>query len=281
MTPCDQPSIIHSGTRANALHIAANNGNVAMAEVILDLITSPDLVERMYPNETPENRAKRQEYLLDLYLNMPKKGDFDTPLHQASKWGHWPVIQLLVQYSSCDTTRLNRQDKTPADEACSRISPVDQDVKKKIQELLEDRVYIPVFRSEDHSVPGFIGDTLSPSDSNIESINVPTSSPSSTSRNHLNAPVMSPKGNRNMLSPFRNVNSTHCDSPMITVKNLNSNLPFSDKNSPVTSPITIKALMGPLSPADAEKIRQEWKKASPTVKLIRLTDPDKGILNVF
>ena len=79
-----------------------------MAEVILDLITSSDLVERMYPNESPENRAKRQEYLLDLYLNMPNKGHFDTPLHQASKWGHWSVIELLVQYSSCNTNILNR-----------------------------------------------------------------------------------------------------------------------------------------------------------------------------
>ena len=74
MSPCDQPAIIHSGTRANALHIAANAGKTRMAEVILELVTDPMLVKRMYPNDSPECQAKRQEYLLDLYLNMPKKG---------------------------------------------------------------------------------------------------------------------------------------------------------------------------------------------------------------
>ena len=96
MTPCDQPSIIHSGTRANALHIAAQNGNVGMAALILEMISSLELVERMYPNESPEKLVQRQEYLLDLYLNMPKKGDFDTPLHQASKWGKIKFKSNLV-----------------------------------------------------------------------------------------------------------------------------------------------------------------------------------------
>ena len=162
MTPCDQPAIIHSGTRANALHIAANVGKLKMAEVILELVTDIDLVKRMYPNESPESLAKRQEYLLDLYLNMPKKGDFDTPLHQASKWGHWPIIQLLVDYSSCDTKRRNRDNLTPAEVACSRVSPVDSDVKKKIIDLLADRVYIPVYRAADYSMPGYVGDPVSP-----------------------------------------------------------------------------------------------------------------------
>lgn len=159
MTPCDQPAIIHSGTRANALHVAANLGKLRMAEVILELVTHPSiLVERMYPNESPKSIAKRQEYLLDLYLNMPKKGDFDTPLHQASKWGHWQVVQLLVEYSSCDTTRKNRDCLTPVEVVCSRVSsPADADVKKRIIDLLADRVYIPVYQVEDNSLPGYIG----------------------------------------------------------------------------------------------------------------------------
>ena len=147
---------------------------------------------------------------------------------------------------------------TPSQVICERTSPVDQDVKRKILDLLEDKVYIPVFRADDLSVPGFIGDPLSPADSKIETLNV--SSPSA--KNPLSN-LLSPK-----VSPFK---GTYTDSPMITVKK--SFL----ESSPVTSPVAIRALMGPLSPKDAEKVRLEWKKVSPASKLIRLSDPDKGL----
>ena len=73
VTTCDTPAVIHSGTHSNALHFAATSGNVKMVQKILDRVQDPDLMERMYPEESPEARAKRQEYLLDLYLNMPNK----------------------------------------------------------------------------------------------------------------------------------------------------------------------------------------------------------------
>ncbi len=43
------------------------------------------------------------------------------------------------------------------------MSPVDADVKKRIIDLLADRVYIPVYRVEDNTLPGYIGDPVSPS----------------------------------------------------------------------------------------------------------------------
>ena len=64
-TPCDTPSILHSGTRANALHVAASESGAMgksspkMTQKVLDSILSPDLMERMYPGETAENRARR------------------------------------------------------------------------------------------------------------------------------------------------------------------------------------------------------------------------------
>jgi hypothetical protein len=277
MSPCDQPSIIHTGTRANALHVAAAAGKVKMAELILDLVTDPSLTERMYPNDSQESRAKRQEYLLDLYLNMPKKGDFDTPLHQAAKWGHWEVVKLLVEFSSCDTKRLNRENQTPAQVSCSRMSKPDADFKKKIIDLLSDRVYIPVYRAIDQSLPGFIGEPWSPSNSD----NILASSPS---RNSLRPPSLnpmwSPMSPRTRASPFKN---TFGDSPLIVstvIKNLDSsfiNLEHSLENSPIRSPISFQAFMGPLSPIDADKVKNEWKKNSPSTKLMRLTDPDKGL----
>ena len=247
MTPCDQPAIIHSGTRANALHIAANAGKVKMIELILGLITDPALVERMYPNESAESIAKRQEYLLDLYLNMPKKGDFDTPLHQASKWGHWQVIQILVEYSSCDTKRTNRDGLTPAQVVCSRATGgLDADVKSKILDLLADRFYIPVCRALDNASPGFIGEPVSPAD--LSKTEFKTSSPKL---------LRSPMSKAVLNSP-------------IVIRN------DAQASSPILSPITDRAYLGPLSPKNADLIKQEWKKNS-LKKRVNLTDPDKGL----
>ena len=62
VTTCDTPSIIHSGTRANALHIAASvkqKGSPKMTQKVLDSISNPNLMERMYPEDSAETRAQR------------------------------------------------------------------------------------------------------------------------------------------------------------------------------------------------------------------------------
>ena len=45
----------------------------------------------------------------------------------------------------------------------------------------------------------------------------------------------------------------------------------------LTSPLTLGALLGPVSPVDAPRIHHEWKKSSAASKLLRLTDPHKGL----
>lgn len=103
----------------------------------------PIFIHRMYPGDSSESRMRRQEHLLDLYLNTRKKGDCDTPLHQvsitslfcyylemllsvnkyflqAAKYGHYDVVKLLTDYSSCDTKCLNKDELTPAEVVCSR-----------------------------------------------------------------------------------------------------------------------------------------------------------------
>ena len=37
-----------------------------------------DLLERMYPEEDPDQNMKRRDHLLDLYLNMPDKVKLQT-----------------------------------------------------------------------------------------------------------------------------------------------------------------------------------------------------------
>ena len=66
-------------------------------------------------------------------------------------------------------------------------------MKKKILDLLADRVYIPVYRVEDNSMPGYVGDPVSPTTSSSEFDFVPfsASSPAVTGRNSLISYVIS------------------------------------------------------------------------------------------
>ena len=97
-----------------------------------------------------------------MYLNTPLKGSNDTPLHIASKFGALDVVALLVQFSSCDTKRLNKDGLSPADVTCSRMSNKDTEVEKKILQLLSDNLYIPVYRVCDNSLPAYVGELWSP-----------------------------------------------------------------------------------------------------------------------
>lgn len=268
MQPSDVPAIIHSGTRSNALHIAAQHGKRRMTEVILELVTGPSVVERMYPTDDLKMIKQRQAYLLDGYLNMPKKGDFDTPLHQASKWGQWEVIQVLVDYNTCDTQRKNKEDMTPAQVACSRMDPKDKMtgvVKKKILQLLENKVYIPVYRYEDNCKPAFIGEQISSLAAN-NSVDHGPSSPGQESMKHLSVPISGRSPWLSPVSPYQR-KQYQGDSPLIVLRP-------NATSSPITSPVSLRAYLGPLSPQDADKAKSEWKKQSPAT---RLSDPDKGL----
>ena len=100
-----------------------------------------------------------------MYLNTPNKGHHDTALHAAAKIGALDVVALLVQFSSCDTKRHNKEGLTPAEVAGSRMSqkgPKDTEVVKKILQLLSDNLYIPVYRVCDNSQPAYIGELWSP-----------------------------------------------------------------------------------------------------------------------
>jgi len=46
MTPCDTPSVIHSGTRSNALHVSAQKGSLRMTRKILEEIQNTSLMAK-------------------------------------------------------------------------------------------------------------------------------------------------------------------------------------------------------------------------------------------
>ena len=51
--------------------------------------------------------------MLDLYLNMPTKGAFETPLHLAAKMGHLETVRVLVQQPACKRDLTNKYRQTP------------------------------------------------------------------------------------------------------------------------------------------------------------------------
>ena len=51
--------------------------------------------------------------MLDLYLNMPTKGAFETPLHLAAKMGHLETVRVLVQQPACKRDLTNKFGQTP------------------------------------------------------------------------------------------------------------------------------------------------------------------------
>ena len=108
-----------------------------MVMTVLNKVKDPRLLKKMYPNESDESIAKMIEHLLDLYLNLPTKGNYDTPLHHAAKWGCLDIVELLVGFHSCNTTALNKAGNTPAEVACTRIVGNDTHIKEKIEETLE------------------------------------------------------------------------------------------------------------------------------------------------
>ena len=92
------------------MHIASKcSKSEVMCELILSTITNPEFVRLLY-GEVDERRG---QILLDLYLNTPDKGLNETPLHFAVKFGHIDAVRVLVSYSQCVKTVLNKFKQAP------------------------------------------------------------------------------------------------------------------------------------------------------------------------
>lgn len=72
----------------------------------------------LYPDESDSSSRRRQQYLLDMYLNMPDKGPYETPLHIAAKHGKTSCVRLLTAYHQCDKERFNKFGLMPKDVSC-------------------------------------------------------------------------------------------------------------------------------------------------------------------
>ncbi|XP_060531949.1 ankyrin repeat and LEM domain-containing protein 2 isoform X2 [Cylas formicarius] len=163
----DTPSILQEGARLNALHVAARMRSTAMTEIILNTVTDPEFIKRLYGDDNQQNAVERCKILLDLYLNTPNKGFHETPLHIASKWGAVEVLEILVSYPECNLDLKNKYGKTAEELICERLegrcdNNVKEDIKRKIAMLLSGSYYVPVLRTEDNTLPPVIGEPFSP-----------------------------------------------------------------------------------------------------------------------
>uniref|UniRef100_A0A095A0J5 Ankyrin repeat and LEM domain-containing protein 2 n=1 Tax=Schistosoma haematobium TaxID=6185 RepID=A0A095A0J5_SCHHA len=122
VTTSDTPTILQIRFRYNALHVVASKGNVNLLQFLLNCIDSDKFWERLYPGASKEASYWRQQYVLDLYLNSPELGNFETPLHFASKYGHIECVSMLARHPLTKLDPRNFAGHTPVDLAATRLT---------------------------------------------------------------------------------------------------------------------------------------------------------------
>ncbi|KAL3982656.1 Ankyrin repeats (3 copies) family protein [Acanthocheilonema viteae] len=122
----DTPTIVVEGFRYNAMHLAAKVGNLYVAKYVLHLICDSEALLALYGTSEDDVRM-RSRILLDCYLNMPDKGAHDTPLHFASKFGHYDLVELFLSYNLCQKSPINKMGLTPAEICCTRYGGRDKE----------------------------------------------------------------------------------------------------------------------------------------------------------
>lgn len=152
------PTILKVGPRYNALHVAVLSKNVNMCKLILHTIELPAFIQLLHlPGQTEQNVIETSLILLESYLNMPDKSRRETPLHFAAQYGLKDIVALLISYNLCKAT-INKDGFLPKDVICKRCDGASEALKQEIAVLLEDRFFVPVYRSLDESEPAVVGE---------------------------------------------------------------------------------------------------------------------------
>ncbi|KAI8501412.1 mitotic nuclear envelope reassembly [Branchiostoma belcheri] len=240
----DTPVILQEGSRWSALHVAAKANLPNMCELVLDILQDHEFLQLMYPEDDAATQTRRQKFLVDLYLNTPDKGNCETPLHFACKFGHVEVVRVLVAHPCIDKTIKNRYDQTARDIICSRCQDGPGSKRAdQIRKLLEESYFVPLFRAEDNCLQPLVGEPWSPDQ---------CGSPVLPLRHSQGSPVA--------VTPPRG--------PLAA--------------NPASPTMRVAAVAGPMSPAEAARFHQKWKTPphSPDflhVHNIRRGDNDRGL----
>lgn len=155
----DTPVIYQEGFRYTAMHVAALKNQPQICRVILDTLEDPRFVQQLYcqSRHTENSLNNRINFIVDLYLNMPDKGNCESPLHMACKFGFDEVVTILAAHSKTDKLLKNRYGEMPKDLICSRSYNALTSTISRIEELLQGQYYVPLIRSVDNSTLPVIG----------------------------------------------------------------------------------------------------------------------------
>lgn len=222
----DTPAILKEGPRYNALHVAAMHKHAKMAKLILQTVEQPQFIELLHGFKNDPNIEVMSQNLLESYLNTPDKSRHETPLHFASKIGAKDVIEVLLAYPICKM-KPNSDGLYPKDIICARCPDASLELKKSIEELLAERFFVPVLRSNDDTVQPVIGQPFTPS--NMPNFKTDPLSPSLEIKAYA-GPMSSDQANtfrRRWKTPPRLIPST----------SNSHNLSFSPSSSSISSPL--------------------------------------------
>lgn len=112
-TSNDLPTIVHIGTRYNALHIACRSSNLLAAQKILNIIIDKSWLTDAYA--TDKCVEERMENFLNAMLNTPDKIENNTPLHYACKFASVELVEMLINFKICNREPINSHDEKPVD----------------------------------------------------------------------------------------------------------------------------------------------------------------------
>ncbi|WKY05294.1 hypothetical protein Q1695_005922 [Nippostrongylus brasiliensis] len=148
----DTAAIVMEGFRFNALHIAARHGKSEVVERVLDLVSDLDFLSSLYGTSKDDVRF-RADNILASYLNTPDKGNWETPLHLAAKFGHVDVAKALIRQPLMEKNLPNKGGETAMELACSRYTGEDKRKRKEEMECLLGGFFVAIYRSADNSLP--------------------------------------------------------------------------------------------------------------------------------
>ncbi|UJR35490.1 hypothetical protein I4U23_028244 [Adineta vaga] len=139
----DSPTIVKISVRYNSMHVAALSGQSGIIRLLIKTIKNVHFIRRLYVNDTEEQTQQRIQFILDMYVNTPDKMQNETPLHLASKFGHYDAVSALLDEPSCSRDAINKAGSIARDIVCSRAK--EKSKEKKIRQLFESTYYIPIY----------------------------------------------------------------------------------------------------------------------------------------